>query len=89
MTTSKDPFRRYQSNEPITEGLFREMCAAHDLTYAMSDDMRAYRAGHRTANLIDAAAKNLGMDKATAIWNNEIDKKVTSEFRSMYYWRKT
>ena len=80
------PFQRYQASEPITEALFREMCKAHDLTYSYSDDSRAYRAGRLTYDWIEAAAKNLGRDKAVPIWNSVVDEKLKDGFRADFYW---
>jgi hypothetical protein len=37
--------------------------------------------------LIEAAAKTLGLDKATIIWNSEVDKKLVPAHRQSYYWK--
>ena len=80
------PFKRYQTGEKLTLELFKEMCKAHDLTYSQSDDMRYYRAGKHTMELIEAASKSLGNGTATPIWNTVVDQKLTYN-REQYYWR--
>ena len=80
------PFKRYQTGEKLTPDLFKEMCKAHDLTYSQSDDMRYYRAGKHTMELIEAASKSLGNEVVVPIWNSVIDTKLANN-REQYYWR--
>ena len=82
-----EPFQRYLKNEPLTQDLFLAMCKAHDLTYSQSSDMRYYRLGKQTFELIEAAAKNLGLAKAVPIWNSVVAKQITQDYQSMYQWK--
>ncbi len=66
---------------------FKQLVRDHDLTYDYSDDGAVWRAGVAQRDEIRALAKELPTGEAAAIWNAEVDRKITESSRAMFYWR--
>lgn len=73
----------------MTPEEFRQMCAAHDLTFNYSDDSNAYRRGRAELDKIHAARCELGDEIAIPIWNEEVNKKLLAPFNLSFHWKKT
>ena len=69
------------------EKVFLGMCMNHDLTHSMSDDHSYWLTGTAQLRRIRAAATELGMERATEIWNAVVDKKMMESAREMFYWK--
>lgn len=72
-------------SETHIETAFRNLCEAHDLTYAYSDDSSVYRKGKGKHDEIIAMAKQLDPASAARIWNEFVDQKILHD-REYWYW---
>ena len=69
------------------ESEFTRLVRQHDLTFAFSDDHRVWLAGQDSLTKIMMMRGKLDEDVANAIWNAEVDRKLTSEeARERFYW---
>lgn len=66
---------------------FESMVAAHDLTFEYSDDRDVWRAGCRSLDRINQAAKSLNRADVVRIWNAAVDRKIIEGQRDSFYWR--
>lgn len=76
------------SVEPVklTEGQFRRMVQAHDLTYSYSDDHSYWVRGQASINRIRAAKEHVDPEVAVQIWNECVDSKIAEQAREQFYW---
>lgn len=66
---------------------FRAMVRSHDLTYDFSDDRRVRARGDKNFAAIKEVAKQFDWADVVRIWNEEVDKKLSSAARSSFYWK--
>lgn len=71
----------------VTEDVFRAMCRRHDLTFALSDDPRAYTRGRDSLLALKVAAEKLPRETAVRIFNSVVDERVRPEYAAGFYWR--
>ena len=71
----------------MTESEFRELCRAHDLTYAYSDDHTVWQRGRQSLDRVKEAAASLDHEVAVRIWNEVVDEKLKPEYRQEWYWK--
>lgn len=64
---------------------FRELCKAHDLTYAFSDDHRKWVAGEASWKMINEFSKSILPDEAAEIWNEIVDTKISEDGVNQFY----
>jgi hypothetical protein len=68
------------------EDLLKALCAAHDLTFEYSDDIRSFRAGNEQLKAIEIVAARLPREVAVRIWNDAVDAKVLAPHNKQYHW---
>ena len=77
--------------EPLQPCLehFERLVHRHDLTFAFSDDPRAWRLGQDSYNRITAMAKLLPQEEVARIWNAWVDGMGWSDTTEAkrWYWR--
>jgi hypothetical protein len=66
---------------------FRMLVLSHDLTYDFSDDYRVRRRGDQNLAAIREAAEQFDRADVVRIWNEAVDKKLSSNARSGFYWK--
>jgi len=66
--------------------LFEDMVAGHDLTFAFSDDHRAWQKGNAERHKIMQMKKEIPYKRAVEIWNKYVDQKIAEDSRRMFYW---
>jgi hypothetical protein len=67
---------------------FERMARQHDLTFAYSDDGRAFRAGEAELAKIKAyAAEHLDPKVAAELWNRIVDERIIGGFQEQFYWK--
>lgn len=70
------------------ETAFVELCKAYDLTYAYSDDPRAFRSGKKQSAAINAASHKLPRARAVALYNaHAVDRCLVESERPHWYWQ--
>lgn len=70
----------------VTEDVFREMCRRHDITFAQSDDRRAYKRGRDSLLALRVAAEKLPREVAVRVFNEVVDERIRPEFAAQFYW---
>lgn len=65
---------------------FCSLVASHDLTYTFSDDSRSYDRGRAQLEAIERLKAEIPKDRAVAIWNNNVDRKLAEPYRADFYW---
>lgn len=77
----------YQASEIETKvERFRSLVASHDLTYTYSDDGRCYSRGKAQREEIERLRDEIGLERATAIWNENVDRRISEPYRAGFYW---
>lgn len=72
---------------------FEKLVNQHDLTYSYSDDQRAWRRGADSIKAILAMKEALIKEdpaneaKVVEIWNKNVDKNISQNQRSQWYWK--
>lgn len=81
-----DLAKDYPEYANANEALFAKLVAAHDLTYAFSDDHRCWVAGRASADRIMELRKTIPWAVARRIWNANCDRKLVPDEAPRWYW---
>ena len=82
----RNEFRPPKNPKKPTSEEFALMVEAHEPTWVWSKDIQERTRGETERRIIDAARKALGDEKAVAIWNRSMHRKVVPSMLHEFLW---
>ncbi len=89
------PYKIGESKKKLKESFedskarFQDAVSKHDLTYDYSDDPLQHDKGSNSYHNIKTLAKSLPKDFVKKTWNDNVDKKISPDSRSQFYWKES